>query len=321
MHILLSTFLCLLLAVSAFADVKREYKSKSTIGKLGSNESTGIDFYSVDKHNGESSVQWTGGFMKTLTRGKTVESSTITRLDRDSVWTLDHAKKTYSVMSLAEFREQLKKGMAEAEQAEPEEEEDTTAAPPDQYEWTLEDLSDTNPKEINGWTCRNAHVVATGINKQDPNDKVIITVNTWNSEAVPGSEEILAYSKKYLEALGLDDIAMTQGLMAAAFLYAEKIEEVLDKAKEARGEAVESLVKIEHNRLKGKSLAKAAKEGAAEELTKKVPFGLGKKKKQEEKPEYILKTVFNSERTLLSASTDAVEGSKFEVPADYKLKK
>lgn len=320
MHILLSTFLCLLLAVSAFADVKREYKSKSTIGKLGSNESTGIDFYSVDKHNSESSVQWTGGFMKTLTRGKTVESSTITRLDRDSVWTLDHAKKTYSVMSLAEFREQLKKGMAEAEQAEPEEE-DTTAAPPDQYEWTLEDLSDTNPKEINGWTCRNAHVVATGINKQDPNDKVIITVNTWNSEAVPGSEEIMAYSKKYLEALGLDDIAMTQGLMAAAFLYAEKIEEVLDKAKEARGEAVESLVKVEHNRLKGKSLAKAAKEGAAEELSKKVPFGLGKKKKQEEKPEYILKTVFNSERTLLSASTDAVEGSKFEIPADYKLKK
>ena len=33
-----------------------------------------------------------------------------------------------------------------------------------------------------------------------------------------------------------------------------------------------------------KSLAKAAKEGAAEELAKKVPFGLGKKKKQEEKP-------------------------------------
>ena len=320
MHILLSTLLCLLIGGSAFADVKREYKSKSTIGKLGTNESTGTDYFTADKHNGESAVKWTGGFMKTMSGGKTAESSVITRLDRDSVWTIDHHKKSYSVMSLAEFREQLKKGMAEAEQAEPEED-DTTAAPPDQYDWTVEDLSDTNPKEINGWSCRNAHVVATGVNKQDPNDKVIITVNNWNSEAVPGSDQILAYTKKYLEALGLNDIAMTEGLMAAAFLYADKIEEVLDKAKEARGEAVESVVKVEHNRLKGKSLAKAAKEGAAEELAKKVPFGLGKKKKQEEKPEYILKTVFSSERLLLSATTDAVDGSKFEIPADYKLKK
>ncbi len=313
--------LIVVLASAALADAKREYKTTATIGKLGSNTSTSNSLYSVDKHNAESTVQWTGGFMKTMTRGKAVESSVITRLDRDSVWTLDRAKKTYSVMSLAEYREQLKRGMAEAEQAEPEEDEPDSLATEDMYEWTVEDLSDTNPKEIGGWTCRNAHVVATGINKQDPNDKVIITVNAWNSEAVPGADEILAYSQRYLTALGLNDLALTEGLLSATYLYANRMSEVFEKAKEARGEPVQTLVKVEHNRLKGKSLGEVAKEGAADELAQKMPFGLGKKKKQDEKPEYVLKTIYSFEQTLLSANTDAIEASKFDVPDGYKLKK
>ncbi|NUO19505.1 hypothetical protein HUU59_08670 [bacterium] len=321
MHLHLVLLITLGLAFSAQADVKREYRSQSTVGKLGTNQTTGTDFYSSDKHCGESIVQWTAGFMKTATRGKPVEGATITRLDKDSVFTVNHSKETYSAMSLAEFREQLKKGMIDTEGAEPEEEEDTTAAPPEQYEWTIEDISDTDPKVINGWTCRNAHVVATGVNKQDSLDRVIITLNIWNSEDVPGAAEIAEYSKNYLAALGLDEIAMTEGLMSAAFLYAAKIDEVLDKAKNARGESVESLIKVEHNRRKGKSLGQVAKEGAAEELAKKVPFGLGKKKKAEERPEYILKTVFSSERTLVSAAVEAVDPATFEVPANYKLKK
>lgn len=318
---LLLIIVCLLLAATTSADVKREYRSVATIGKLGTNQATGTDFYSADKYSGESTVKWTGGFMKTTTGGKAVEGVAITRLDRDSVYTVNHNKKTFSAMSIAEFREQLKKGMVDTEGAVPEEEGDTTAAPPDQYEWTVQDLSDTDPKVINGWECRNAHVVATGVNKQDSLDKVIITLNTWNSESVPGVAEITEYSRKYLAALGLDDIAMTEGLMSAAFLYAAQIEEVLDKAKNARGEAVESILKVEHNRLKGKKLSQAAKEGVADELAKKVPFGLGKKKKAEEKPEYILKTIFSSERNLLSASVEPVDAAKFEVPSGYKLKK
>lgn len=322
MRIALLLTLSLFFTLQVFADVKREYTSKSTISRMGSNESTNTDFYSVDKYTAESTVKWTSGFMKTMSRGKEAESATITRLDRDSVWTLDKNKETYSVMSLAEFREQLKKGMAEMENAEPEEDEPDSLAPEEMYEWTVEDVSAADSKEINGWSCKNAHVIATGINKQDPNDKVIITVDMWNSEAVPGSAEIMEFTMKYLEALGLDELALTQGLMTASVLYANKMNEVLGKAKEAKGEAVQSLVKIEHNRLKGKNLAKAAKEGAAEELAAKVPFGLGKKKKkEEEKPTYVLKTVFSSERTLLSASVDAVDGTKFEVPAGYKLKK
>lgn len=313
--------LCLILAVNAFADVKREYKTASTISKMGTNTATSADYYSVDRQNSESTTKWTGGFMKTMTGGKAVESSVITRIDRDSIWTVDHKKKTYSAMSFAELREQIKKGMAQLDEAQGEEEPADTAGQ-DMYEWTLEDKSDENPRTIGGWVCRNAHVVATGVNKSDANDKVIITVDMWNSEEVPGAAEIVEYSKKYLAALGLDDLALTEGLMMSVYLYADKMKEVLDKAKNARGESVTSLIKVERNKLKGPNLAKAAKEGVANELSAKVPFGLGKKKKQEDaKPEYVLKTVFSSERELVSATTDAVDAAKFEVPEGYKLKK
>ncbi|MBK6764821.1 MAG: hypothetical protein IPG71_00540 [bacterium] len=309
-------------ALHAFAEVKREYKTTSTIRRMGTNESVGTDYYSVDKYTGESTTKWSSGFMKTMTRGKDVESANITRIDRDSIYTLDRNKKTYSAMSFAEFREMLKKGMADMENAQPEEDEPDSVAAEDMYEWTVEDLSVDDVKEINGWPCKNAHIVATGVNKHDPNDKVIITLNNWNSEAVPGAAEITEYAKKYLAALGLDQLAMTEGLMTVAMLYADKLNEVLDKAKDAKGEPVQSLLKIEHNRLKGKSVGQIAKEGAAEEIAAKVPFGLGKKKKKEEaKPEYVLKTVFSSERLLQSASTDTVDPANFEVPSDYKLKK
>ena len=46
--------------------------------------------------------------------------------------------------------------------------------------------------------------MATGVNKQNAKDKVIITVDMWNSPDVPGKEEIMAFSQRYVKALGLD---------------------------------------------------------------------------------------------------------------------
>jgi hypothetical protein len=301
----------------AQADVVRETTSSSTIASLGSNEGTTTNYFAGDRNTAESAVKWSAGFMKTITRGKPAESSTITRIDKEVVWTLDLKKKTYTEMTFAEFREMLKKGMAE--EAPPEEDTEEPARE-DAYEWTVSDSSNTEPKTIR-WVCRNAHVIATGVNKGDPNDMVIIRVNTWNSEEVPGSQEIAEYYARYLKALGLNDLALTPGLLAAAQTYAKKMEEVLDKAKLAKGEAVQSLVEIKHHQLKGKKISEALGEGAASEIAGKMPFGLGSKPKQEQKPEYVWKTVFQSETEITRASTDTVEPVKFEIPDGFKLKK
>ena len=306
--------------MSAQADVVREMTSQSTIAGLGSNQGTTVNYFAGDRQAAESSIKWSSGFMKTVTRGKPAESTTITRIDKEVVWTLDLKKKKYSEMTFAEFREMLKKGMAENEEAKPEEEEEAPARE-DAYEWTIVDSSSTESKAIHGWTCRNAHIIATGINKQDTTDIVVITIDNWNSEEVPGAQEIADYYARYLKALGLNELALTPGLLASAQAYAEKMAEVLDKAKLAKGEAVTSLIGIKHHQMKGKKVSEAMKEGAAAEIAGKMPFGLGSKPKKEQPPEYIWKTVFMSETELTAASTDSVDPAKFEIPDGFKLEK
>jgi hypothetical protein len=306
----------LLLVGSAQADVIRKHHTTSQF--MGSWEGTSTDYYTADRHASESTVRWTAGMMKTLTHGKETPSAQITRLDRRLVWTLDPAKKTYTEMTFEQFRDMMKKGLAEKESAE-NEQPDTTAE--DMYTWTVEDKSDPQSKAIGGWNCRNAHIVATGVNKKDSLDKVIITMDLWNSADVPGAQEIRDFDTRYLQALGLDELALNPEAMQAAMLYQGQFKALTEAAKKAPGEPVQSLIEIQRNQLQGPSVGQAVTEGARQELTGRLPFGKKKSEAKPEKPEYVLKTKFRVSTELTEASTAPVEAAKFEIPDGYKLKK
>lgn len=310
--------LIMLLATVAQADVVR--KHKTTTAFLGANESTSTNYVASDRAADESTVKWTRGFMKTMTRGKPSESKTIIRLDKQLIWTLDPKEKTYTEMTFAEFREMLEKGMAEMQQGEDEEAEEADTTGEEMYEWTVEDQSDPDPKTINGFTCRNVKFVATGVNKQEANDQVVITLDAWNSEDVPGREEIMDFYRRYAEALSLDPWALTQGLMQAAALYRAQFDSLYGAFQKAPGESVQSLMEIKRHTIKGKSLKQAAGEAAQEELMSKIPFGGGKKKKKEEAPEWVWKVRFSSTSELIEAAASPVEAANFEIPDGYKKK-
>jgi hypothetical protein len=309
-------FVLLIFAASANADVTR--KQTVTSQFMGANEGTTIEYYSGDMHTSESTTKWTSGMMKTMSGGKPVESSTIVRLDKQLVWTINPKDKTYTEMTFDQFREMMKKGIATADSAQ-KEHPDTTSE--DMYTWMVDDKSETGPKTIHGWECKNVHIEATGVNKHDPQDKVLITINTWNSSDVPGAKEIQDFGARYVKALGLDQVALTPGLSQATMFYQKQFQQLMDAAKKAPGEAVQSLMEIKRNQLKSPDLGKAMAEGAKSELMGKLPFGKKKQEPKEEKPEYELKVKFSATSELTEASTSAVDATKFEVPAGYKLKK
>lgn len=315
MLIWLLALLCL--TGSAQADVTRKHTVSSQF--MGANEGTTADYYTADKQATESTLRWTRGFMKTATGGKPTDGVNIVRLDKEVVWTLDPKKKTYTEMTFAQFKEQMKKGMEEAKQAE-DEQEVADSAREDLYTWTTEDQSVAESKTINGWVCKNAKFVATGVNKQDANDKVIITVDMWNSPDVPGKDEIMAFSERYVKALGLDVTALTPGLTSAAMLYQKQMQGAIEAAKKAPGEPVKSLIEIKRHALQGPSLGKAMKEGAANELMGKMPFGK-KKAPKEEAPTYVDKIKFSTTSELTEATQTTVEAAKFDIPAGFKKDK
>lgn len=311
--------LALLLVFStAQADVIRKQNTKSQI--FGSSEGTSTDYYTADKHATESTLRWTSGVMKTMTGGKDTQSGEIVRLDKELIWSIDPKKETYTEMTFAEFRELMKKGFAEMEEAQGEAEEAPDTTSEEMYTWTVEDKSDPNPKTIRNWTCRNMNMVATGVNRHDEQDKVIITMDIWNCPDVAGAQEIKDFQVRYMKALGMDELVLTPGLAQAALLYQKQFQELIEAAKRAPGEPVQSLMEIKRNQLKGPNIGKAVAEGAKQELMGKLPFGKKKEPKQE-KPEYVLKTKYLYSMELIEASTGTVDAAKFEIPAEYKLKK
>lgn len=305
----------LVFSTMAQADVTRKHHTTGQM--MGANESTSTEYYTADRSATESSTQWTSGMMKTMTHGKPQETINIVRLDKELVWNVDVKEKKYQEETFADFRKQLEESQKKLKDSE-EELPDTTAE--DMFEWTTEDKSDPNPKTIHGWTCKNVHIIATGVNKQNAEDKVWLTLDAWNSPDVPGSEDIRAFHERYLKTLGIDVEAMMSGLSQAVMLYQKQMQAMVEAGKKAPGEPVQSSMEIKRRQIKGPNIGKAIGEGAMDNLTSKLPFGKKKKETKQEAPEYVEKVKFSSSTELLEATSGAIDAVKFEVPAGFKKK-
>jgi hypothetical protein len=291
---------------------------KTATEGFGSSEGTATEYFTADRSCTESSIQWTKGMMKTMTGGKVIGSASIVRLDKQLVWSVDHKEKEYREMTFEEFREMLKKANEQMESAASDMPADTAAE--ELYEWKVETLSSPDPKTINGFNCRNVKMVATGTNKQDSNDRVMITFDLWNSLDVPGADDMKTFGENFAHAIGLKMDDVQPGLMQAIALYKTQFEKLAEEAKKAPGMSVTSLMEIRRNQLVGPKVGKMMKEGMKQEVMGKLPFGKKKEPKVEE-PKYEERVKFSVSTELTEAKSGALDGSLFEVPAGYKLKK
>jgi hypothetical protein len=307
----------LLMATCAQADVTRKHHIASEF--IGASEGTTTDYYAADRHAQQSTLRFTRGVMKTMSGGKERQSGDITRLDKELMWNVDPKDKSYTEMTFAEFRDMLKKNEQQLKDAQRDMPADTVKE--DMYTWQVEDKSEKDAKTIAGFSCRNAQIVATGTSKYDSLDKVIITVNTWNCPDVPGAADIQAFNERYVKALGLDSKILTPGLMQAAMNYQKQFDALIEAAKKAPGEPVQSLMEVQRNEIKRPSVGDAMKEGAKDELMSKLPFGKKKSPPKEQKIEYETTVKFRVQTDLIEASSGAADPSVYEVPAGFKLKK
>ncbi len=307
----------LLLAVTAQADVIR--KHKTTLEMIGSkSEIISTQYFTTDKSADETSTKWTKGFMKTIHGSKPVEETQIVRLDKQLIWSVTHKKKTYTEMTFAQFRQMMQQMMQGMEdmQTEQAEEEVSEEVPEDDMDWTVEIKSAKKEKKIKGFLCRNVRIEAHGVSKDNPEEQIWITFDTWNSPEVLGDDEIAAFYQKYLKASGFNETAVTPGLMQAAAFYQEKFSEFFEEAKKAPGETVKQTIEIKLRQLVGPSLGEAIGNAAVEELTKKIPFGFGKKKEKE--PRYEERVKYRMTTELIEASVTPVDAVKFNIPEGYK---
>jgi hypothetical protein len=235
-----------LLAAPALADVTIQEKTVSTgLGGFGNGTTTTTRVIAADKGREDEQFTYTGR-MKTFA-GKPRSSSTITRLDKELIWDLDHNKKQYGEMTFAEMREAMARGAAEAK-AEMAKSGDAHAQQDVKFEYKV-DVQRTGKKDkVNGFDAEQWIITLTA----SPKDKQTgesagafkMKLDGWYSTQVPGQAEVAAYYRRWAEKMGIDPQVrtMASSLMAA---HGDAVKEIAAKMKDLKGVAVRSTMTMD----------------------------------------------------------------------------
>lgn len=244
--LLLAASAVLVLACPARADVTIQEKTVSSgLGGFGSGTTTTTRVIAGDKGREDEQYTYTGR-LKTFA-GKPRSTSTITRLDRELIWELDHPKKQYGEMTFAEMRAAMAKGAAQA-QAEMKNPERAQAKQDVQVDYKV-DVQRTGKKDkVNGFDAEQWIITLTAVPKDKKSGESAgsfkMKLDGWYSTQLPGQVETAAYYRRWAEKMGMDPQirTMASSLMA---MHGDAVREIAAKMKDLKGVAVRSTMTMD----------------------------------------------------------------------------
>jgi len=300
----------LLIAASAAADVV--IKQKTAVDMMGfmNMDMDGTQYVKGDKSYTGGETKMKGGMAAMMGGGGASEFAEITRLDKGVLWHLQPDKKTYTETNLSEFKEDMAKG----QQNMPAEDDDA-----DQYDWTVKVTASDASENINGFDCKKITGDASGVKKDDPEDKVHIVYEYWYARDVAGYDELLSHYKKFGEVTGVDMMQAQHGAEQLFAKYSSQFGEMVEQMKKAEGVPIKMNIMVESTQA-----AEAAEEEAPAD-TEGMPPGMkemlsGLMGRGQTKSEGGMAKVFSMTNEVTSITTKAVDDGQFEIPADYKKK-
>jgi len=236
--------LALLLSSSASADVVIKEKSVSEgLGGFGNGTTGRTLIVAGDKSRSEDETTYTGRFKTLAGGGKPRTTVSITRIDKQVIWSLEPEKKQYTELSFAQMQEMMQKGAAATDQAAP----DATAK--DAGMTFTVDVKRTGAKEtVNGFPAEQVIITCVGKPKNpekgSESAEVRMVMDEWLTKSAPGAEERTEFYQRFAEKLGLDP--ELSGVNAAAQqMYGSGMKELAAKMKNLGGVAVRSTFTIE----------------------------------------------------------------------------
>jgi len=245
------------------------------------------------------------GSMMAMMGGQQPAEVNIIRLDKAVMWNLNESAKTYMEFSLADIKKMMDANDSAAA--------DVDAV--DKYEWTF-DVKKQDETTLNGLPCKGIIATATGVNKEDPNDKVVLGYEQWSSDNIPGKETLDAFSKHFIEITGLDPYGRDQITKNAAATYGKQLMELAQKADELQGYPIKIV-------FTGKTTG-----------TVDLPMGMSEKDMKEMDPRAAammkqmmgkkgeaspdgMNSLFSVKIEITDVGSKAADNSTFEIPEGY----
>jgi hypothetical protein len=242
-----------LTAGTAAADVTMKQRIEVQAGgamSMMNSTSYATTSLSGDKARSETRMEAKSGMMGRLM--KNMDSTNITRLDRELIWTLVPDKQQYSELSFEQMRAQLARSM---EQLESMQESGSSALPVNEEgcEWSqpVLNVSKTGEKAKFAGVKTEQHVISVNQTCTDRNTgkacEMIWTLENWMAKRMPGDDEMLAFQKAVAEKMGTDELmSQAQGMSAALLtMFAGGWGDILKESEDLKGYPLKTVMQLE----------------------------------------------------------------------------
>jgi hypothetical protein len=284
-------------------------------------------------------------------------STEIVDLDKETVTHIDMQRKTYTVMTFAQMRQQMEDAARKAreQQAKAQKEPPPQQPPADpntKLSFKVNVRNTTNKKDVAGLSAAESILTMT-MEAQDKktgdSGNMAITNDMWMVPEVPGYDEIRDFERRYALKMG----AVFSGAVSSATLPAlqpgagEGMAEMVKEMSKLKGTPVLQIMRMgssangqplpaaseaplpESNSPQMPSAGQVAKESVASSISSKLGGfgGFGHKKKDDTPPPDQTSAnqpppqsvvLMESKTEMTSFSRGPVDVSKFEIPAGFK---
>ncbi len=280
--------------------------------------------------------------------------SEIVDLDKETITNIDNQKKTYTVMTFEEMRQQIAEATRRAREKQAQSNQPTTD-PDAKLDFHVNVRNTTNTKDVAGLKASEA-ILTMAVDSQNTKTgekgNLAITNDMWMTPEIPGYAEVRDFQKRFALKMG----TVFNGAVSPSMLSSmqpgssQGMAELAKEMSKLKGTPVEQIMRM-GSTMNGQPLPAAseaplpasnspampsasdvAKESATSAISSKLGGlggfgGFGHKKKKEEpapdskpsadqQPQAVV--LIESKTELTSFSRDKVDATKFNVPTGYK---
>jgi hypothetical protein len=348
--------LCTLLATPSFADFRYDETTQITGGTVvGMMKLAGA--FSKDAKKAMDPV--TSTVLVQGNRMARINSDTteITDLDKETITTIDHGKKQYTVVTFQQMKQQMEEAQKKAQQQQAKEgrpsQTQASDAPPPKMNFKVNVRNTAATKKVAGLDTKESilSMELEGTDQQSgQKGSLAITNDMWLAPEIPGYNEVRDFNKRFALKMGMVFGDVFKPSMAAMQPgSAEGMAEMVKEMSKLKGVPVMQVMRMgatangdplpaaseaplpASNEPVMPSAGEVAKQSAASAISSKLGFGgFGKKKKDpaQDKPapeqsqsgQSVTPTqsvLMESSTQLTSFSSAPIDSSQFKVPAGY----
>jgi hypothetical protein len=286
------------------------------------------------------------------------DSTEITDLDKETITTIDHGKKQYSVVTFEQMRQQVEEAQKKAQQQQakqspPPQKQAEAQPPPPKMNFKVNVRNTAATKKVAGLDSKESilSMALEGTDQQSgQKGSLAITNDMWMAPEIPGYSEVRDFNKRFALKMGMVFGDVFKPSMAAmqpgsAEGMAEMVKEmsklkgvpvmqVMRMGATANGEPLPAASEAPLPASNGPVMPSAgdvAKQSAASAISSRLGFGGFGKKKKDPAPDQpapaqsgqtatpAQSVLMESSTQLTSFSSDPVDSSQFKVPAGYTL--